>query len=261
MLRLLMSELTKSAFGLVGEVALITGGGTGLGRGMAHCMVESGARVVLVGRREEPLRETAAALGDQVTYRVHDVTDTARAPELVADLAGREGAPSILVNNAGIHIKQAAADMPEEDMRRILETHVVGATALARAIVPGMFSAGRGSILFITSMAAVFGIPKVAAYSAAKAAMLGLVRSLAVEWSPEGVRVNAIAPGWIDSPMMRKALDNDPDRKNRILGRTPLKGFGQPEDIGRAAVYLCSRAGRFVSGQQLVVDGGASIGF
>jgi len=110
-------------------------------------------------------------------------------------------------------------------------------------------------------MVALFGIPEVAAYSAAKSAVLGLVRSLAVEWSGRGVRVNAIAPGWIDSAMSRQALESDSQRKQRILARTPMGRLGEPDDIGWAAVYLCSEQAKFVTGQQLVVDGGASVGF
>ena len=110
-------------------------------------------------------------------------------------------------------------------------------------------------------MASLFGIPKVVAYTAAKAAYLGLVNSLTSELSPSNVRVNAIAPGWIDSPMMRAAVETDLERKAKILGRTPMCRFGQPGDVGWAAVYLCSPAAAFVTGVVLPVDGGASIGF
>jgi gluconate 5-dehydrogenase len=118
-----------------------------------------------------------------------------------------------------------------------------------------------GSILFIASMTSFMGMPQVVAYAAAKSAYLGLVRSLAVEWGPHGVRVNAIAPGWIASPMLERALSGDPVRKGKILGRTPLGSFGDPDDIGWAAVYLASPAAKFVNGVVLPVDGGAAIGF
>jgi gluconate 5-dehydrogenase len=120
---------------------------------------------------------------------------------------------------------------------------------------------GSGSILFITSMAAVFGIPGVCAYAAAKSALSGLVRCYATELSPVGIRVNAIAPGWIATDMTQKAMADDPERQHKILSRTPMRRFGTPEDIGWGAVYLCSPAASFVPGQQLVVDGGVSIGF
>jgi gluconate 5-dehydrogenase len=115
-------------------------------------------------------------------------------------------------------------------------------------------------VLFVASMAALFGIPYVVAYTAAKSGLVGMVRALATELSPHGVRVNAIAPGWIRTDMLRH-LDTDPERKEKILSRTPMRCFGEPEDIGNAAVYLCSPAARFVTGTVLTVDGGASIGF
>ncbi|HOV39571.1 MAG TPA: SDR family oxidoreductase [Spirochaetales bacterium] len=121
--------------------------------------------------------------------------------------------------------------------------------------------AGEGSILYIASMASIFGIPYVIAYAAAKSGMLGIVRTLAVEYGPENIRVNAIAPGWIETEMSRKAMEGDLDRKQKILGRTPLNRFGSPEDVGWAAVYLCSPAGQFITGTCLTVDGGVSIGF
>lgn len=252
----------SSPFHLTGEVALITGGGSGLGLAIAHSFVASGAKVVLVGRREAQLHKAAAALGDNARYVCHDVTNYAAAGELVAAAAEKAGAPpSILVNNAGIHLKKPAVDTTPEEFTTVLNTHVIGAHAMTRAVLPGMIERRHGSVLFIASMASLFGIPLVVAYSAAKSAHLGMVRTLAAEVSKHGVRVNAIAPGWIETEMSRKAMDGDPARKQKILGRTPLGTFGQPEDIGWAAVYLCSPAARFVTGVVLPVDGGVSIGF
>jgi gluconate 5-dehydrogenase len=171
------------------------------------------------------------------------------------------GPISILVNNAGIHVKKPAVETTPEDFQSVLTTHVCAAHALNRAVLPGMIERRHGSILHTASMASLIGIPLVIAYSAAKSAYLGMTRSLASEVSPHGVRVNAIAPGWIESPMLRKALSGDEKRSNKILSRTPMAKFGDPEDIGWAAVYLCSPAAKFVTGVVLPVDGGASIGF
>jgi len=128
-------------------------------------------------------------------------------------------------------------------------------------VARGMIPRRSGSIIFTASMASLFGINKVVAYAAAKSAYVGLVRTLAVEFGASGVRVNAIAPGWIHSEMSAKALDGDPARKAKILGRTPLNRLGDADDIGWAAVYLCSPAAKFVTGVVLPVDGGVSIGF
>jgi gluconate 5-dehydrogenase len=248
-------------FRLENEIALVTGGGTGLGLAIARCMADAGARVVIVGRREAVLQEAAEILGRNVSYEVHDVTCVDETPHLLQRVGDRVGPVSVLVNNAGIHLKKPAIETTESELLEVFNTHVTGAFALTRAVAPGMIERRHGSILFIASMASLFGIPQVVAYTAAKTAYLGLVNALTSELSPHGVRVNAIAPGWIDSRMSRVALENDPDRKNRILTRTPMGQLGQPEDVGYAAVYLCSPAASFVTGAVLPVDGGASVGF
>jgi gluconate 5-dehydrogenase len=192
---------------------------------------------------------------------VHDVTQLDAAGALVERVTREVGAPTCLVNNAGIHLKKPAIETTPEEFQKVLTTHVLGAHALTRAVAPGMIARKRGSILFTASMASLFGIPFVIAYTAAKTAMVGMVKGYATELSPHGVRVNAIAPGWIETEMSRKALEGDPARKARILGRTPLARLGAPDDVGWAAVYLASPAAKFVTGVILPVDGGASIGF
>jgi gluconate 5-dehydrogenase len=249
-------------FSLKGQAALITGGGTGLGLGISRCLSRAGAKVVLVGRRKEELSQAARSIGERASFVVQDITQLDKAPGLVSAAEKAAGSPiSILVNNAGIHLKKPAIETTPSEFQSVLTTHVCAAQALTTAILPGMLKRGQGNILFIASMASVFGIPLVIAYSAAKSAYLGMVRSLATEVSEKGVRVNAIAPGWIESPMMRKALDGDPERSNKILSRTPMGSFGEPEDVGHAAVFLCSAAAKFITGIVLPVDGGASIGF
>ncbi|HWP40764.1 MAG TPA: glucose 1-dehydrogenase [Tepidisphaeraceae bacterium] len=249
-------------FRLEGETALITGGGSGLGLGMARCFVRAGAKVVLVGRREDVLRAAAGELGPSASFVAHDITQLERASELLERAAHAAGSSiSILVNNAGIHLKKPAHQTTSAEFNAVLQTHVVAAHSLTAAALPAMIQRRHGSILFIASMASFLGIPLIVAYSAAKAAYLGMIRSLAAEASAHGVRVNGIAPGWIESPMLQQALDADLPRKQKILSRTPMGRFGDPDDIGWAAVYLCSPAARFITGAILPVDGGASIGF
>jgi len=248
-------------FRLDREVALITGGGTGLGLAIARCMASAGARVVLAGRRPAVLKQAVAALAPRAGFVVYDVTRFKDAPRAVAKAEALFGPISILVNNAGIHLKKPALETNEEEFLSVLKTHVLGSHALTRTVLPGMVRRRHGAIIFIASMASLFGVPNVFAYSAAKSAYLGMVRALALEASPLGVRVNAIAPGWIETEMTRRAMAGDPARKRRILARTPMARFGEPEDVGAAAVYLCSPAARFVTGTVLPVDGGVSIGF
>ena len=248
-------------FRLEGETALITGGGTGLGLAIARCMAFAGAKVVLVGRRASVLKAAAAGIGSQAGFVTCDVTRVREAPGVVARAEGHFGPLTILVNNAGVHLKKPALATSEAEFLEVFETHVLGAHALTRAVLPGMLRRRHGSIIFIASMAALFGLPNVFAYSAAKSAGLGMVRALATEVSPGGVRVNAIAPGWIETEMTRRVMAGDPARRRRVLARTPLGQFGEPDDIGAAAVYLCSPAAKFVTGAILPVDGGVSIGF
>lgn len=248
-------------FSLAGETALITGGGTGLGFGIARCFVKAGARVVLVGRRADALQTAALELGSAAEWIAHDILQLDQASALVGEASRRVGPISILVNNAGIHIKKPAIELTSEEFNSVLQTHLTAAFSLTRAVLPGMIERQHGNILFSASMASLIGLPLVSAYSAAKAGHLGLVRSLATEVSQHGVRVNAIAPGWIESKMMRSALNGDPARSAKVLSRTPMNRFGMPEDIGWAATFLCSPAAKFITGVVLPVDGGASIGF
>jgi len=194
-----------NAFSLTGQTALITGGGTGLGFGIAQCLAGAGANVVLMGRREAELKTAAKRIGPRASFVAHDITRLDQAGKLIAAAERAAGAPlSILVNNAGIHVKKPAVATTPEEFQSVLTTHVCAAHALTAAVLPGMIARGQGNILFTASMAALFGIPLVIAYSAAKSAYLGMVRSLATEVSGQGVRVNAIAPGWIESPMLQR---------------------------------------------------------
>lgn len=252
----------QNPFRLDHETALITGGGTGIGLGIARCMAAAGARVVLVGRRAEPLARACADLGAMASSVVHDITRLDTAAELVAAAEkAAQSAITILVNNAGTHLKKWAADTTSADFQTLLNTHVLAAHALTRAVVPGLLARGQGSILFTSSMAAFMGVPQVMAYAAAKSAYFGMVSTLSAELSAKGVRVNAIAPGWITSEMSQKALASDPARKARVLARIQMGRMGHPEDIGQAAVFLSSPAAGYITGVTLPVDGGAAVAF
>jgi len=250
-----------SAFNLTGQTALITGGGTGLGLGMARCFIAAGARVVLVGRRRNELDKACAALGKNAFALAGDVTRLDSAPLLIDQAEKLAGPLTILVNNAGVHLKKPAVDTTDAEFAGVLQTHLFGAFALTREAGRRMVERKSGCVLFTASMASVLGLPLVVAYTAAKTAYVGVVRALASEWGPHNVRVNAIAPGWIASDMLDQAMSGDPARKAKVLGRTPMARFGDPDDIGWAAVYLASPAAKFVTGVVLPVDGGAAIGF
>ena len=248
-------------FLLENELALITGGGSGLGLAMARCMAAAGAHVVLAGRREEMLKQAATTIGFQADYITHDVTRLSEAPSLVDRVTQQFGAITILVNNAGVHLKKPAVDTTEEEFMQVLTTHVLGAHALSRAVAPGMIQRRSGSVLFIASMASLFGIPQVVAYSAAKSAYLGMVRALSTELSP-----TACASMPLRRAGSRPTCPAEPCRairsaNERFCSRTPMARFGEPDDVGLAAVYLCSPAAKFITGVVLPVDGGVSAGF
>lgn len=248
-------------FSLENETALITGGGTGLGLAMARCFVRAGAHVVITGRRPDVLSSAVAEIGTRATALPGDISRLETLPNLWQEAEAKAGPISILINNAGVHLKKPAAETTDAEFAAIQRVHVQGPFAMARLAAKSMHERGRGSIVLISSMAGLFGIPQVAAYSAAKTGVIGLTRALATEWSAKGVRVNAIAPGWIETDFNRGILATDTERRAKILNRTPMGCFGRPEDVGWAAVYLCSPAAHFITGTVLPVDGGASIGF
>lgn len=251
----------STAFALDQKLCLITGGGSGIGFDIAKCMVFSGAKVIITGRRVEPLKEAVAELGKNAHYFVNDVTELSSLEGLVNDIEVAHGPIDILVNNAGVNMKRPALEVSDEDFNRIIQTNLSAVFALTRACAKRMIARKSGSIIMISSMAAYYGIDRVVAYAASKSGVEGMVKVLASEFSPQNVRINAIAPGFIETSMMKTAMGSDPDRMNRALNRTPIGKFGKPSDIGWAAVFLASDAARYITGVSLPVDGGNSIGF
>lgn len=243
------------------KLALITGGGTGLGLGIAKVFVETGARVIITGRREEILKRACEELGPMASYAVSDITNFETIPAFVAEIEEKLGPIDILVNNAGIHLKKDALEVTDEEFARVVRTNQQAVFGMSREVAKRMAARKRGNIIMVSSMAAQYGIPKVIAYTAAKTAIEGMTRALAVEWSPKGIRVNCLAPGFIQTEMSSNALDNDPERKNKVLGRTPIGALGEPKDVGFAAAFLASDAAKYLTGVVLPVDGGNSIGF
>jgi len=248
-------------FSLEGKLALITGGGSGIGFHIAQCMVQAGAKVVITGRRESVLQEAVESLGTQATYFVNDITKLNTIPQLIADIENANGPIDILVNNAGINMKKHAVEVTDEDFDRIIQTNLHAVFSITRETGKRMVERKQGSIIMITSMAALYGIDRVVAYTASKSAVGGMVKALATEFSPYNVRINAVAPGFIETPMMLTAMNGDPARRDKAMDRTPMGIWGKPDDVGWAVVYLASPAAKFITGVSLPVDGGNSIGF
>ena len=251
----------NKAFSLDGRLILITGGGTGIGFSMAQAIVRSGGQAVITGRTEETLRAACKKLGANTHYVVNDVCRREELPEMLDAVEQTYGPLFGCVSNAGIHLKKPALETTDEEFFRVIDTHLLSGFTLARECARRMTTRGEGAIIFICSMSAIFGLTNTPAYTAAKSALKGMTRELATELSSHGIRVNCIAPGFIESRMMRQAFRDDPVREQKVLDRTPMHRIGEPEDVGNTAAFLLSPAAKFITGAELVVDGGMSIGF
>jgi NAD(P)-dependent dehydrogenase (short-subunit alcohol dehydrogenase family) len=243
------------------KIVLVTGGGSGLGFAIAGAFAENSSRVVIVGRDSKKLKEAGKLLGKKTHCLAFDVTEIDRLPELVKRVESTVGEVDVLVNNAGINMKKDVLHVTNKDFQGIIQTNQTAVFALTREILRTMVARHAGSIIMISSMASRYGIPKVISYTASKSAVEGMTRALAVECAPFGIRVNCIAPGFIKTKMSSEALENDPDRKHRVLSRTPMGRLGEPADVAHAALFLASEQSKFVTGVVLPVDGGNSIGF
>jgi NAD(P)-dependent dehydrogenase (short-subunit alcohol dehydrogenase family) len=243
------------------KIAIITGGGSGIGLAIAEKFVQAGITIIIIGRDEEKLNAAQRQLGDHCHPIAHDLNDLPSIPGLVHRIAGRFGRIDILVNNAGINMKKDFSEVTDEDFDSILHTNVKSVFALSREVIKIMLPQGTGNIINISSMASQYGIPKVIAYTASKSAIEGMTKAMAVELSPQGILVNCIAPGFIATDMSAKALNSDPERKQKVFARTPLGRLGEPGDIGDAALFLASDQAKYLTGVVLPVDGGNSIGF
>ena len=243
------------------KIAIITGGGSGIGLAIAEKFVQAGIMTIIIGRDRQKLDAAKALLGDSCDPIAHDLNDLGSIPALVKGIADRYGRIDILVNNAGINMKKELQDVTDEDFGRILHTNVSAVFSMTREVVKIMLPQGKGNIINISSMASQYGIPKVIAYTASKSAIEGMTKAMAVELSPQGILVNCIAPGFISTDMSAKALNGDPERKQKVFSRTPLGRMGDPGDIGDAALFLASDQAKYLTGVILPVDGGNSVGF
>lgn len=243
------------------KTVVVTGGGSGIGLAIAQKFVDAGWQTIIVGRDAQKLAAAKEGMGELCQTISADLSDLTAIPELVKSLGEQFGPIDALVNNAGINMKKEFLDVTDTDFQTILTTNVSAVFTLSREVVKLMLQQGGGSIINISSMASQYGIPKVIAYTASKSAIEGMTRAMAVELSPKGIRVNCIAPGFIATDMSAKALNNDPERKAKVMGRTPMGVMGKPSDIGEAALFLASDAAGYITGVVLPVDGGNSIGF
>jgi NAD(P)-dependent dehydrogenase (short-subunit alcohol dehydrogenase family) len=243
---------------LEGKVALITGASRGLGKAMALALASEGASVALVARDRERLQKTAeeiwrAGSGAQVFQA--DVAVEDQVVGLEKDVAQAFGRVHILINNAGINIRKHLTDFTLEEWRRVLDTNLTSAFLLCRAFVPHMKGTGYGRVINLASTMARVSIPARTAYSASKSAILGLTRALALELAPEGITVNAISPGPFATEMNTALIEN-PQINEQFIAKIPVGRWGRVEEVGQLAVYLCSPEAGFITGSDLLIDGG-----
>lgn len=240
---------------------LVTGGASGLGYAIARAFVTNHSNVVIVGRNQKKLQLAKNELGEKVSCIAFDLNEIHRLAELTGEITHSIGDIDVLVNSAGINVKQDTVAVSDQEYLRVIQTNQTAVFALTREVAKPMLARGAGNIIMISSMAAHYGIPKVIGYTASKAAVEGMTRALAVEWAPYGIRVNCIAPGFITTEMSAKAFENDPDRKKKVLARTPMGKLGDPSDVANATLFLASNQAKYITGIVLPVDGGNSIGF
>ena len=249
-------------FDLTGKVAVVTGGNSGIGFGMARGLARAGANIAVVGRNAGKSARAVSeleAIGAKAVAIEADVTESGAHQRMAETVAQRLGGIDILVNNAGINIRKRPEDLSEDEWRTVMDTNITSAFLASKACYPFMKRAGRGKILNNGSMLSIFGAPWAPAYAASKGGMVQLTKSLATAWADDGIQVNCFLPGWIDTPLTVQARKDIEGLHDRVLARTPAGRWGSIEDFEGVAVFLASRASDFVTGAAIPVDGGYSV--
>lgn len=240
------------------RVAVITGASKGLGKAMALALAAEGARIALVSRDGDRLHEVAAEIvqaGGDASVHVADVTNEEQVRQAEHRILERYTKVNILINNAGVNVRKPVVDFTLEEWRRVMDTNVTAAFLMCRSIVPAMTGKGYGRILNMTSIMSHVSLPGRIAYATSKTALLGMTRTLALELAPEGITVNGISPGPFGTEMNKPLMEN-PETNAQFLSSIPLGRWGKVEEIGQLAVYLCSEDAGFITGTDILIDGG-----
>ncbi|HET7501307.1 MAG TPA: glucose 1-dehydrogenase [Kofleriaceae bacterium] len=248
-------------FELKGKVALVTGGGSGIGLGMARGLAEAGAAIAVVGRNEARGAAAVAelrALGGEAAFFAADVVDEAACRAMVQGAVARFGRLDIVVNNAGINIRKRPEDYTAAEWHQVIDTNLSSAFHACQAAYSELKKAGGGKIINVGSMTSIFGIAFATAYAASKGGIVQLSKALATAWAKDNIQVNAVLPGWIDTDLTRTARAQVDGLHDRVVTRTPAGRWGVPADLAGVAVFLASAASDFVTGAAIPIDGGYS---
>jgi len=243
---------------LAGRIAIVTGASKGLGKAIALALAADGARIALVSRDAALLDGVAAEIaerGGKAAAFPADITSEDQVRALEQAVAANLGKVNILVNNAGINIRRPVTEFTLEEWRRVMDTNVTAAFLMCRSFIPHMSGTGYGRIVNLTSTMSHVSLPHRAAYSASKAALLGMTKAIALELAAERITCNGISPGPFATEMNRALLDS-PEASAQFLGSTPLGRWGRVEEVGQLAVYLCSDDAAFITGADILIDGG-----
>lgn len=249
-------------FDLTGRAALVTGGNGGIGLGLARGLARCGAAVMVAGRNAEKNRaavEELRALGARAESTVADVADKASIAAMVAAAVAAFGRLDILVNNAGTNIRRPPEEVSPADWHTVLDTNLTSAMFASQAAYPHLKAHGVGRIINNGSMLSIFGMPLHAAYAASKGAVVQLTKVLATAWAKDGITVNCVLPGWIDTDLTRGARRDIPGLEERVVARAPAARWGTPADFEGIAAFYASDAAAYVTGTAIAVDGGYSI--
>ncbi len=241
-----------------GRTALVTGGTRGIGLAIVRALRREGARVVAIGKSKEQVAAFRSEFAEDPLASV-ELADV-RERGALEGVRQRMTELDILIPNAGVNTRVKALELPDESLREMLETNLYGVFVTCQVFAPLLFAKPGGRVVITSSVSAIHGMDLRAAYTATKAGLSGLVRSLAIEWGPRGVTVNAVGPGIIETPLIRAYMDQYPERVKAAIDNTPLRRIGMPEEVADVVVFLASDAARFISGQTIFVDGGLSAG-